>query len=254
MVLKVYVDFISQPSRAIVIFCRANGVEMEIQPVRIGKGEHLTPEFAAINPLRKLPVIDDDGFILPESHAILRYLACTKPGVPDHWYPSDSHQRARVDSILDWHHSNLRKGSAGTVFAEVIGPRFGRPVDPAVSRDAQMALRRALKEMEELWLSQGPFLGAMVSPTIADLSLACEFTMLELLPDSMREEFVKACPRVQAWAALVEKTLAPHFEEAHAIMRHVIVPRHKEEKEGATTGGAQGGTASVQQLTHKARI
>ena len=34
-----------------------------------------TPEFKAMNPLGRIPVIDDDGMIVWESHAILRYLA-----------------------------------------------------------------------------------------------------------------------------------------------------------------------------------
>jgi glutathione S-transferase len=37
--------------------------------------EHKTPEFLRINPLGQLPVIDDDGFVLRDSHAILVYLA-----------------------------------------------------------------------------------------------------------------------------------------------------------------------------------
>ncbi|CAL5359533.1 unnamed protein product [Camellia sinensis] len=48
-----------------------------------------------------------------KSHAILRYLACAFPGVADHcWYPSDLFKRSKIESVLDWHHSNLRRGTA----------------------------------------------------------------------------------------------------------------------------------------------
>ncbi|KAL3625546.1 hypothetical protein CASFOL_031000 [Castilleja foliolosa] len=44
-------------------------------------------------------------------NAILIYLASTFPEVADHWYPADVHKRAKIHSVLDWHHSNLRRGS-----------------------------------------------------------------------------------------------------------------------------------------------
>ncbi|KAL7233709.1 hypothetical protein ACSBR1_017343 [Camellia fascicularis] len=51
-------------------------------------------------------------------HAILRYLACAFPGVADHWYPSDLFKRSKIESVLDWHHSNLRRGAGEwSVFA-----------------------------------------------------------------------------------------------------------------------------------------
>ncbi|KAL3619091.1 Platinum sensitivity protein [Castilleja foliolosa] len=40
-------------------------------------------------------------------NAILIYLASTFPEVADHWYPADVHIRAKIHSVLDWHHSNL---------------------------------------------------------------------------------------------------------------------------------------------------
>ena len=47
----------------------------EYLPVDLAKGEQLTPEFLAINPHGKVPVLVEDDFILPESDAILFYVA-----------------------------------------------------------------------------------------------------------------------------------------------------------------------------------
>jgi glutathione S-transferase len=47
----------------------------EYHPVDLAKGEQLTPEFLAINPHGKVPVLVEDDFILPESDAILFYVA-----------------------------------------------------------------------------------------------------------------------------------------------------------------------------------
>jgi len=40
MVLTLYIDFLSQPSRFLYIFCRANNVEFKVRELRIMKGEH----------------------------------------------------------------------------------------------------------------------------------------------------------------------------------------------------------------------
>jgi glutathione S-transferase len=43
--------------------------------VEIQKGEQFQPEYLALHPFAKVPTIDDNGFILWESGAILTYLA-----------------------------------------------------------------------------------------------------------------------------------------------------------------------------------
>src|SRR5918994_4095672 len=51
------------------------GLPCEIIEVDILKGESRTPEFLRLNPNGRAPLLDDDGFILAESNAILAYLA-----------------------------------------------------------------------------------------------------------------------------------------------------------------------------------
>ena len=47
----------------------------EYLPVDLAKGEQLAAEFLAINPHGKVPVLVEDDFVLPESDAILFYIA-----------------------------------------------------------------------------------------------------------------------------------------------------------------------------------
>src|ERR1700726_3645518 len=51
------------------------GIDYEHLPIEIGDAGARTPEFLAINPNGRLPVIVDDGFVLFESLAITLYLA-----------------------------------------------------------------------------------------------------------------------------------------------------------------------------------
>ena len=47
----------------------------EIRPIDFRAGEHKSPEFLKLNPMGQVPVINVDGFVLPESVAINHYLA-----------------------------------------------------------------------------------------------------------------------------------------------------------------------------------
>ena len=65
-----------------------------------------TPEFRAMNPHGRVPVIDDNGTIVWESHAILRYLAaCYGRGS---FWNDDAAERSRVDQWLDWSQTTLQ--------------------------------------------------------------------------------------------------------------------------------------------------
>ena len=74
-----------------------------------------TPEYLALNPNGRIPTLDDDGFVLWESNAILRYLA-GKYGSEAMW-PHDARQRARCDRWLDWQQTTLAADFVSIVFA-----------------------------------------------------------------------------------------------------------------------------------------
>ena len=58
-------------------------IPCEIVEIDILKGESRTAEFLKINPNGRTPVLDDDGFVLAESNAILAYLAKGTKYLPD---------------------------------------------------------------------------------------------------------------------------------------------------------------------------
>jgi len=59
------------------------GIPYEIIEIDILEGESRTAEFLKINPNGRTPALDDDGFILAESNAILAYLAKGTKFLPD---------------------------------------------------------------------------------------------------------------------------------------------------------------------------
>ena len=60
-----------------------------------------TDAFAVMNPNRRIPTINDDGFVMWESNAIIRYL-CTRYGKGS-LAPHDAEQRAIADQWMEWH-------------------------------------------------------------------------------------------------------------------------------------------------------
>ena len=97
--MKLYYHPVSTTSRPIVLFAAESGIDLDYELVDLFTGAQYQPEYAAINPSRQVPVLEDGDFRLTESSAILKYLA-DKTGSPA--YPSDLRKRAtrqRADGL-----------------------------------------------------------------------------------------------------------------------------------------------------------
>ena len=122
--MTVFYDWASPPARSVISFCKyAKLPNVSYKEVRLTKNEQKSPEFTRINPKQQVPAIlevDEESkhsFALSESHAIMRYLALTRPGVePSLYADKEPEQRARIDEYLDWHHVGLRFGTNRFVF------------------------------------------------------------------------------------------------------------------------------------------
>jgi glutathione S-transferase len=84
-----------------VVWC-AEELGLRYQRIEAGGkfGVNDTPEYLAMNPNGLVPVIEDDGFVLYESNAIVRYLAALH-GDAGLW-PSDPRARADTDRWMEW--------------------------------------------------------------------------------------------------------------------------------------------------------
>ncbi|MGC5700383.1 glutathione S-transferase [Pseudomonas sp. NFXW11] len=60
-----------------------------------------TPEYRALNPNGRIPLLEDEGFVLWESNTIVRYLAA-RHASGTHWYPADVQARASAEKWMDW--------------------------------------------------------------------------------------------------------------------------------------------------------
>nr|QTW43630.1 GSTtheta [Eurytemora affinis] len=213
MSVKVYADLMSQPARAIVLFCRAAGVPHEHIPIRIAKGEHTTDEYTKMNPLQKIPVIKDGDFTLTESVAI--YLAREKD-IADHWYPKDSKAQARVDEYLEWQHLNTRMQCAGYFRARWLIPvlKQKQPNEKLVAQ-LRKGMEECLDTIEKTWLKEGNqkfMCGDTIS--VADILAACELEQ----PSMAGYDVCKNRPILSSYMARVKDTLNPHYDEVHTAV------------------------------------
>lgn len=159
----------SAPTREVRIVCAELGVPYSFVEMKRAEGEDYLPE--ALNPACKIPMIDDDGVVLAEAHAITRYLVSRHaPG--GEWYPQELSRRAVTDQWLDWQALRLAP-LAGTLLRERCIVRS--PDDGAIAR-AEGFLGRILPELE-MALGREPWLGG-AAPSLADVAV---FTSLDYL-------------------------------------------------------------------------
>ncbi|XP_044738177.1 glutathione S-transferase 1-like [Chrysoperla carnea] len=96
---KIYGVRTRVPVRNVLMVCKALNLEIEFIEMDLFAGDHNKPEFVKMNPQRTVPTMDDDGFYLWDSHAIVTYLV-SKYGKDDSLYPKDLKKRATVDRLL----------------------------------------------------------------------------------------------------------------------------------------------------------
>src|SRR5258705_4757897 len=92
--MKLYNVAYSGNSYKVRLLLAQLSVPCEIVEVDILKGESRTTEFLKINPNGRTPVLDDNGFILAESNAILAYLAKGTKLLPE--------DRQKIGLVFQW--------------------------------------------------------------------------------------------------------------------------------------------------------
>ncbi|KAF5304380.1 hypothetical protein FQA39_LY09759 [Lamprigera yunnana] len=97
--LRLYAVSDGPPSLAVRMALKALNLNYNHISVDYGKGEHLLDEYAEKNPQKEIPVLDDNGFYLSESNAILQYLI-DQYAEDGQLYPKEPKARAIVNQRL----------------------------------------------------------------------------------------------------------------------------------------------------------
>jgi glutathione S-transferase len=214
MTMRLLHDPISTTSRAVTLFAAESGLPIELVHVDIAHGEQHASEFARLNPNRQVPVLDDHGFVLTESAAILRYLA-DAAGSPA--YPADRRARALVDARLDWFNTGFARDAAYGLVYPALMPEMASP-DPesaaVLGHRARQATERWLDILDRHWIGGHGFVAA-ATISIADYFGAAYVTLLEAVGFDLRPY-----PHVGRWLEAMKRL--PHWAECYAAFDGLI--------------------------------
>lgn len=206
MPLKLYWNVLSTPSRLVHHFCIASGIEVELVNIDLMAGEQKGRAFLEINPDGKVPAIDDDGFTMGESFAIIRYLA-NKHRSP--LFPiGQAEPQAKVDMVTEVVKHTILLPAISLMYNKVIAVALGKPRDTQSIQSGEQALNRALASLESVYFKTDPNYVIGSSTTLADVALASAVTALMLA-----ELDVTPYPHISAWYAHMETT--DPFKVAH---------------------------------------
>ena len=176
-------------------------------------GDTRKPDFLAVNPRGRVPTIDDDGYVIYESNAIVEYLEDAYPGRGEALFPGDAKQRGivrrlvaevdnyvytAVDKILD--HSSIKPEARDAAALEA--------ARAAVSEELRLYTRSF----------RGPYLAGPLSA--ADFALypyvAFLFRVQQKRIPALRAEALLT-PELAAWRERIEalpyfaRTYPPHW-------------------------------------------
>lgn len=149
-----------------------------------------TPEYRAMNPNGLIPTLDEGGFVLWESNAVVRYLAAKHPKAK--LWPDDLRVRADADRWMDW--------QGATATAALRDAFWGLVRTPPDKRD-EAVIRRSVEKTDanmailDRCLAGRPYLAGDAF-TAGDISVGCYVHRVLNMPMAVEKR-----PNVESWYA-----------------------------------------------------
>ncbi|KAB0796277.1 hypothetical protein PPYR_10338 [Photinus pyralis] len=202
MAPKLYYSEVSAPVRSVLLTAKAIGLELDMHPVNLMTGEHLSPEFLKMNPQHTVPTLNDNGYCLWDSHAINIYLA-SKYAKDDSFYPKDLQKKGTVDQRLFFN-------------ASMVQTRMGAIVRPIIRQGATSIPQDKCDDVRDTYDFLESFLEghdyvAGDSLTIADFAIVSGVSSIApFVPIAQNKN-----PRLSAWFNRMQQL--PYYVEANQI-------------------------------------
>ena len=168
--LKIIGNYLSPYVRKVLVCLELKGIDYEIDPIAPFVGDD---HFTRLSPLRRIPVLIDDGFVLNDSSVICQYLEDSYPAPA--LYPRDINDRALARWLEEYADTRLADGLIWRLFYQLAIQRhiFGEATDETVVKQArEVEIPAALDYLENQMPDDG-FLFRTLS--IADISIASFF-------------------------------------------------------------------------------
>src|SRR6266481_2171370 len=172
MALKLHFHPFSTYSRRVQIALTEKKIAYEAVFIDMAAGKHREPAYRAINPYGRVPTLEDDGFLLYESTAILNYLEATHPSPA--LIPADLKGRALVDMHIKLCDLQMTRQTGMIIFPKRFLPK---------ERWDEKAMATAKADIEKHLAVLDPLLAGKTFLVAETFSLAdlCYLPFLEFL-------------------------------------------------------------------------
>jgi glutathione S-transferase len=210
--MKMYSSAASPNCWKVLAVARELSLAIETIPIDLFNGEEKTAAFLAKNPNGRVPVLEDDGFLLWESNAILGYLASRQPSPL--LLPAKPRERAEVDRWLYWESCSLSPAVWKVEFEKIIKPLLNGTPDPVAIASGTAEFAAAARALDEALVGKDYVAGKL---SIADfaiepfISLATRDCELDITPYR----------QLRAWKDRMNarESVKQTMASAHAAMR-----------------------------------
>lgn len=182
------------------------GLEYESHPVDLMKGEHLQPDFLALNPAAKVPVLVDGSLVLTESAAIQLYLAEKYPEAG--FIPDALEERAQMYRWIFFLVTEIEQPLWRIARQTFIYPEERRsPGDVEIAREECLEMVAVL----ERHMAEREFI-------VADRLTVADFNAAYTLDWANEERMLDRAPRLSAYLKTMysRPTAPPTIAEAFA--------------------------------------
>ncbi len=187
--MKLYDLELSGNCYKVRLFAALAGIPLEIVAVDFLGGEHKRAPLIELNPWGELPVLEDGGTVLRDSHAILVYLAAKYSG--EAWLPRDA---AGLAEVAQWLSTSANEVQNGPGAARLVD-KFGYALDKATT----LARAARILPLIDAHLARHRWL-ARERPTIADCAV---FPYVALAPEG--GVALQAYPHIRRWIGQIKE-------------------------------------------------
>ncbi|XP_072158195.1 glutathione S-transferase 1-1-like isoform X1 [Bemisia tabaci] len=198
---KLFYVMESAPCRGVLLAASLIGVRLELEWVDLRSEDDKRQKLGGKNPAGQVPTLDDNGYYLSESRAIIMYLANEYMGSDDSLYPRDAKKRGLVDRMLFFDMGTLFKS-----FADYYLPFMFAGAIPTQRKLDDV--KKAFAVFDKMLAGSDYAAGDAI--TIADAALAATVSTIEVVEVLKIENY----PNVWAWYGRCKEAL-PDYERAN---------------------------------------
>lgn len=197
--ITLYSQELSPPCRAVLMTAHAIGLKLKIHEMNLLNKDHLSEEYTKMNPKQSIPTMNDDGYVLTDSHAINCYLV-DKYAKDESLYPKDLQKRALVNEFL-YFDTGVLFANAKNAFKPVFLQQTSTIAEEKMNR-----LNEGYEQLNKLLEGKKWLVGD--SYTLADICCVATTSSAAVIVN------MDNYPNVKAWLQRCEKEL-PGYKECN---------------------------------------